>query len=152
MSGQERETRTARRLRTCDVELAAAVETTEAFARWRDRLRGLRVVSAERVVHRGLMFVTTEWRVRLESGDGWRKVTGATKPIEFVELEDFRAELAALGRDWDDLVPSSLRAALRLVLREELAAVGDELAERMCDADPPTELQTPPDFRPGGVG
>ena len=128
-----------RRLRTADVELASAIETTGAFACWRQRLRHLRVVSAKRFVKRAFMLVTTESRGVIQSADGWRRTTDSLKAIDFIDVADFLPELRVLGWDEDGLTADRIRAALRLVLREELAVAGDELATRLSQAGPPTE-------------
>ncbi len=130
-----------RTYKSADVNLAAALEQTDALAKWRKRLTALSVVRVERTVTRALMLVRTDWDIELTDGEGWTIIIDTTSVLDAVEIEDLRGELVRRGWAEEACHPTRVRRLLRFLLGPELAASQDRLAAAVTNA-PRREVRT----------
>lgn len=130
--------RPMRVLKTCQVELACAIERTSAIARWRERLQDLQVVWVERYDNPP-QFAGVTWYLELRSGD-WSIETASYDPFDAVDLREFRTELISLGWHREDLQHERLQRMVRLSLRRAIARAKANLAPHLREvfARPPT--------------
>lgn len=116
-------------LRDRDVDLASVLGSSPTLRVWRQRLRTVRVVRANRCARGQTPNRQCWWDVRLEAGDGWHAEGEIVDVEPLVEVDRINAELPPAERDF---VPGGrVRRLVRWLLWDEIWLVRDRLWSRL---------------------